>query len=47
MRFLHFLNGVMWLANALVWAFYAHSPVMAVASLAAAFIGFFLSRSEA
>ena len=36
MRLLHFINAGLWLANAICWAFYAHVPLLGVASLATA-----------
>lgn len=42
MRFIHFLNAVLWLANAGVWFGYAHVPAMATVSLAAASLAVYL-----
>lgn len=36
MKLLHFVNAGLWLANSVCWAFYAHVPLLAVASLVTA-----------
>lgn len=36
MKALHFVNAILWLANAVCWAFYAHVPLLGIASLATA-----------
>lgn len=30
MKFIHFLNALLWFANSVCWAFYAHVPVLAI-----------------
>lgn len=47
MKFLHLLNGTLWLANAVTWAFYAHSTPMAITSLGAAVASVWAARNEA
>lgn len=44
MRFLHYLNAVLWLFNALLWGTYAHSLPMAVVSLLATGIAVGMAR---
>lgn len=46
MKFLHFLNALLWLLNAICWAFYAHVPLMAVCSLAVAVSTAYLAWSD-
>ena len=46
MKFLHYLNSALWLANAICWAFYAHVPLLAVASLATAIGSAYLGWSD-
>ena len=46
MRFLHYLNAVLWLLNSLLWGTYAHSLLMAFASLGAAVGSYWLSLEE-
>jgi len=45
MNALHYINAVLWLANAVTWAFYAHSTPMGVASLGAAVLSLILARN--
>lgn len=33
MNALHYLNASLWFANAICWTFYAHVPLLGVASL--------------
>lgn len=47
MSALHYVNAALWLANAVTWAFYAHVPAMAVASLGAAVLSIVLARGDA
>lgn len=44
MRFLHYLNAVLWLLNALLWGAYAGSLMMSVASLFAAGVAVGMAR---
>lgn len=46
MMFLHVLNAVAWLANAIVWATYARVPFMAVMSGVACVLALYLARQE-
>lgn len=46
MKFLHVLNAVAWLANAIVWATYARVPFMAVVSGMACLLALYLAREE-
>lgn len=46
MMLLHAVNAIAWMANAVVWAFWAQVPLMAVASLAAAGLSVLLARNE-
>lgn len=43
---LHVLNGVLWVANAALWAFYSHVPFMAAVSSLAAAGAFYMARIE-
>ena len=45
MNALHYLNAALWLANAITWAFYAHSTPMAVASLGAVALSLLMARN--
>jgi hypothetical protein len=46
MTVLHFVNGLLWLVNAILWQAYAHQPTFAVVSFVAAIGCFFISRNE-
>lgn len=46
MKILHAINAALWLANAVVWAFYAGVVFMAGASLVAAGLSVYLWRTE-
>ena len=46
MKFLHVMNAVAWLANAIVWAVYARIPFMAIASGMACVLALYLARQE-
>lgn len=46
MKFLHVLNAVAWLANAITWATYARVPSMAVVSGMACILALYLAREE-
>jgi len=46
MKFIHLLNSTLWIANAILWALYAKSPMMAIASALAAMGTFALYRQE-
>lgn len=46
MKLLNLLNAFLWLVNALLWAAYAHVPLMACASIGAAVGSYWLSREE-
>ena len=45
-QILHAINAALWLANAVVWAFYAGVVFMAGASLVAAGLSVYLWRTE-
>lgn len=46
MKFIHFLNAILWFANSVCWAFYAHVPVLAAGSLAVAATTAYLGWSD-
>lgn len=46
MKIAHFLNAGAWLANSVVWFFYAGVPFMGACSLAATGVAIYLFRSE-
>ena len=47
MKVLHVMNAGLWLANSVCWAFYAHVPLLGVASLVTAVATAYLGWSEA
>lgn len=46
MRLLNIINAVLWFLNAVLWFGYAHVPLMAVVSFAAAIGSLLLARAE-
>lgn len=46
MKLIHALNAALWCANAVVWFGYAHSLLMAVASLLAMALSIYMWRLE-
>lgn len=46
MNALHYLNASLWFANAICWTFYAHVPLLGVASLVTAVATAYLGWSE-